>query len=186
MRLITILCVLGSLVSLPVSLAARQDHHRSNDQQGAMVMGFDQARTTHHFLLFNDGGAIEVSVNDSADMKNRDAIRSHLPHIAMERVLLIQRALVVGLSLADLKRVLAVRDKGGSPCIGVRVLVGERLEQLNQRIEELLALRDELRSLVADWDGRLANTPKGERAHLLETLGSRAVIEQTRRKRRER
>ncbi len=35
-------------------------------------------------MLFNDGGAIEVSVNDSADMKNRDAIRSHLPHIAMK------------------------------------------------------------------------------------------------------
>ena len=46
-------------------------------------MGFDQVRTTHHFLLFNDGGAIEVSVNDLADTKNRDAIRSHLPHIAM-------------------------------------------------------------------------------------------------------
>ena len=102
----------------------------------------------------------------------------------VERVLLIQRALVVGFSLADLKRVLAVRDKGGSPCVGVRALVGDRLEQLNQRIEELLALRDELRSLVADWDERLANTPKGGRAHLLETLGSRAVIEQTRRKRR--
>jgi hypothetical protein len=57
---------------------------------------------------------------------------------------------------------------------------------LNQRIQELLALRDELRSLVADWDGRLAITPKGERAHLLETLGGKAVIEQTRRKRRER
>jgi DNA-binding transcriptional MerR regulator len=104
----------------------------------------------------------------------------------VERVLLIQRALVVGFSLADLKRVLAVRDKGGSPCVGVRALVGERLEQLNRRIEELLALRDELHSLVTDWDGRLANTPKGERAHLLETLGGRAVIEQTRRKRRER
>jgi hypothetical protein len=48
-----------------------------------MVMGFDQALTTHHFRLFNDGGAIEVSVNDVADTKNRDAIRSHLPHIAM-------------------------------------------------------------------------------------------------------
>jgi hypothetical protein len=48
-----------------------------------MVMGFDQNRTTHHFLLFTDGGAIDVSVNDPADTKNRDAIRSHLPHIAM-------------------------------------------------------------------------------------------------------
>jgi hypothetical protein len=82
MRLVLVLCVLGSLAS-PVSLAARQDHHGASDQRGAMVMGFDQNRTTHHFLLFTDGGAIDVSVNDPADMKNRDAIRSHLPHIAM-------------------------------------------------------------------------------------------------------
>lgn len=34
-------------------------------------------------MLFNDGGAIDVSASDPADTKNRDAIRSHLPHIAM-------------------------------------------------------------------------------------------------------
>jgi DNA-binding transcriptional MerR regulator len=102
----------------------------------------------------------------------------------VERVLLIQRALVVGFSLADLTRVLGVRDRGGAPCLSVRALVGERLEGLNRRIEELLALRDELRSLLDDWDGRLATTPKGQRAHLLETLGGRAIIEGTRRKRR--
>jgi hypothetical protein len=45
-------------------------------------MGFDQDRTAHHFLLFNDGGAIDVSVKEAGDAQNRDAIRSHLPHIA--------------------------------------------------------------------------------------------------------
>jgi hypothetical protein len=45
-------------------------------------MGFDQRRTAHHFLLFKDGGAIDVSVKDAGDAKNREAIRSHLPHIA--------------------------------------------------------------------------------------------------------
>ena len=59
----------------------------------------------------------------------------------VQRVLLIQRALVVGFSLADLKRVLGVRDKGGAPCRSVRELVGERLDELNRRIEELIALR---------------------------------------------
>ena len=82
MRLVPVLCLLGSL-SMPVSLTARQDPHGSDDQRGAMVMGFDRARTTHHYVLFNDGGAIDVSVNDSGDTKNREAIRSHLPHIAM-------------------------------------------------------------------------------------------------------
>jgi hypothetical protein len=47
-----------------------------------MVMGFDQTKTTHHFLLYPDGGAIDVSANDAADVESRDAIRSHLPHIA--------------------------------------------------------------------------------------------------------
>ena len=66
------------LSSLVIALALAQ-----NPQHAANVMGFDQDRTTHHFLLYEDGGAIDVSVKDKADTKNRDAIRSHLPHIAM-------------------------------------------------------------------------------------------------------
>ncbi len=49
----------------------------------AMAMGFDQQATTHHFRLYEDGGAIEVTVNDRGDVTDRAAIRSHLPHIAM-------------------------------------------------------------------------------------------------------
>jgi DNA-binding transcriptional MerR regulator len=101
----------------------------------------------------------------------------------VERVLLIQRALVVGFSLADVKRVLAVRDKGGAPCVGVRALVAERLEQLTHRIDELQTLRNELQSLLADWDTRLAESANGQRAHLLETLGTSAVVEGVRRRR---
>jgi hypothetical protein len=52
------------------------------DHRGAMVMGFDQDKTRHHFLMYEDGGAIDVSVNDPGDAKNLDAIRAHLPHIA--------------------------------------------------------------------------------------------------------
>jgi hypothetical protein len=51
--------------------------------RGATVMGFDQDRTAHHFYLFEDGGAIEIAVKDANDTANRDAIRAHLPHIAM-------------------------------------------------------------------------------------------------------
>jgi DNA-binding transcriptional MerR regulator len=104
----------------------------------------------------------------------------------VERVLLIQRAMVVGFSLTDLKRVLGARDRGGAPCRSVRALVGERLERLNQRIDEMRILRDELGVLLAEWDRRLARTPEGKRAHLLETLGSRLVIENTRRQRQAR
>jgi len=73
-RLVT--SVAGLIVAGLVVVAAAQD-------RAGMVMGFDQDKTTHHFSLYTDGGAIEVSVNDPADVKNRDAIRAHLPHIAM-------------------------------------------------------------------------------------------------------
>ena len=80
------------LISLMVSLfwsigathqtqATAQDPHAQMNQRGAHVMGFDQDKTAHHFLLFEDGGAIDLSVKDAADVKNRDAIRAHLPHI---------------------------------------------------------------------------------------------------------
>jgi len=51
------------------------------DARGKAVMGFDQDKTTHHFRIYEDGGAIDVSVKDEKDTANRDAIRSHLPHI---------------------------------------------------------------------------------------------------------
>jgi hypothetical protein len=50
--------------------------------RGAQAMGFDQDKTTHHFLLFEDGGAIDIAVNEASDAANLGAIRSHLPHIA--------------------------------------------------------------------------------------------------------
>ena len=103
---------------------------------------------------------------------------------AIDRVLLIQRALVIGFSLAELKRVLDLRDKGGAPCRSVRALVGERLDDLNQRIEQLVTLRDELRTLLRAWDARLASTPAGQRAQLLDALGARPAIERHRQNRR--
>ena len=51
-------------------------------QHANAAMGFDQAKTTHHFYLYEDGGAIDVSVKDRTDKTNLDAIRAHLPHIA--------------------------------------------------------------------------------------------------------
>jgi len=55
--------------------------HELNDR-GNRAMGFDQSKTTHHFKLLGDGGAIEVSVNDLRDEEGRDKIRLHLKQIS--------------------------------------------------------------------------------------------------------
>ena len=71
---------LALMLTLAAGIAGPQTtsqmHHR-----GAQVMGFDQDKTAHHFYLYEDGGAIDVSVKDAADKANLDAIRAHLPHI---------------------------------------------------------------------------------------------------------
>ena len=66
------------------------------------------------------------------------------------------------------------------PCRDVRDLVKQRLADLEDHLQQLTALRSELRRLVADWDDRLAGTPKGRPAHLLEMLAGQPAIEQAR------
>jgi hypothetical protein len=58
-------------------------HQAVVEQHGDQAMGFPHDKTTHHFRMTTDGGAIEVAVNDSGDKANLEAIRSHLSHIAM-------------------------------------------------------------------------------------------------------
>ena len=67
---------------LLVTLLGIQHPHKTMNDRGAVVMGFDQEKTVHHFYLFENGGAIEVGVKDLSNEKDRDAIGSHLPHIA--------------------------------------------------------------------------------------------------------
>lgn len=92
------------------------------------------------------------------------------PAQALDRVRLVQRALAVGFSLDELARLLQVRDQGGAPCRQVRALAAAKLQDLEARIREMTTLRDEMRGLLAEWDARLAGTPEGERAWLLEGL----------------
>jgi len=52
--------------------------------RGARAMGFDQDQATHHFVLTDTGGIIEVEANDPRDLVMRDSIRTHLSTIARE------------------------------------------------------------------------------------------------------
>jgi len=82
-----------ALILMLGALAAAQDmsscpmHDKSKHQadvetHGDMAMGFPHDKTTHHFKLSAEGGAIEVIVNDAKDIENLAAIRSHLRYVA--------------------------------------------------------------------------------------------------------
>jgi hypothetical protein len=52
-------------------------------ERGTLAMGFDQEGAVHHFVLYEDGGAIDVAVVNPSDHKNLQAIRQHLRQIAV-------------------------------------------------------------------------------------------------------
>ena len=80
----TVTFVVLAILASGTMLAAQHQTSRpgSLDERGAHVMGFDQQKTTHHFYLYPDGGAIDVSANDPRDETDITAARAHLPHIA--------------------------------------------------------------------------------------------------------
>jgi hypothetical protein len=73
---------LAAAAILACAAWGQEDHHAAVNERGDHVMGFSHEKTTHHFRLYADGGAIEVAANDPKDSASRDQIRMHLGHIA--------------------------------------------------------------------------------------------------------
>jgi len=121
--------------------------------------------------------------------RSRNGYREYPPS-ALERVLTVRRALRVGFKLDEIARIFKTRDSGGAPCRQVRSLVGRKLEEVEQRIEQLTTLRNEMRGLIRRWDAVLQRTPVSERAGLLKLLADKPIdavtapLSLTKRKRR--
>ena len=79
--LCTSLIPLAITVGLTAQTAGTPNPHEQMNARGAHAMGFDQEETFHHFLLYEDGGAIQITVKERRDKANLDAIRGHLPHL---------------------------------------------------------------------------------------------------------
>ena len=93
---------------------------------------------------------------------------------AVERVLVVQRALRIGFTLAELAEVLKARDAGTTPCHRVYQLAQEKLKGIEADIEALKLTRRYVRKLLADWEQRTHSAGPGQQAHLLYSLGDAA------------
>jgi hypothetical protein len=137
-------------------VAARGDH----------AMGFSHETTTHHFRLYESGGAIEVSANDAKDLNSRDQIRMHLSHIATM------------FSEGDFNVPMFIHDKtppGASTMSKLRDQIhyqledtphGARIEIVTKNKEALKAIHDFLRFQISDHKtGDSADISKSQNAN---------------------
>jgi DNA-binding transcriptional MerR regulator len=70
------------------------------------------------------------------------------PAPAATRLAFIRRAQAAGLSLAEIRGILAIRDSGQAPCAHVTDLLATHLLEVEHRLAELRATRTMLRELA--------------------------------------
>ena len=75
------------------------------------------------------------------------------------RVRFVRQARSLGLTLDDVRQILALRDRGERPCSHVRSLIDQQAEKIDRHIAELEVTRSELRRLA-----QVAASLPGERA----------------------
>ena len=72
----------------------------------------------------------------------------------LNRLAFIKRSQSLGLSLSEIKEILALHDRGQLPCGEVKQLLNEKLAAIAQQIEALETLRSELQGLLSGWQDR--------------------------------
>lgn len=70
----------------------------------------------------------------------------------LERLAFVKKAQLLGFTLDEIKQLIVHKRQGENPCAEVRQIVKARLEELNERIEQMLKYRDELKTALEDWE----------------------------------
>ena len=70
----------------------------------------------------------------------------------LARLDFIKRAQILGFSLDEIRRIIADKRSGQSPCSEVREIVRRRLDQLDERMREMKRYRNELAKALNEWD----------------------------------
>ncbi|QYO68508.1 heavy metal-responsive transcriptional regulator [Leptolyngbya sp. 7M] len=68
------------------------------------------------------------------------------------RLSFIKRAQGLGLSLSEIKEFLDVYDQGDLPCDHIKVKLEDKLEAIEQQIQQLQILKQELKGLLSGWE----------------------------------
>jgi DNA-binding transcriptional MerR regulator len=66
----------------------------------------------------------------------------------VDRLAFIRAAQASGLTLAEIRTVVAIRDRGEVPCEHVRALIDQRTAEIDRRMTELRQLREDLARLA--------------------------------------
>ena len=94
---------------------------------------------------YEDIGLVDAPARSSSGYRDYDAR-------VLERLAFIRSARAIGLSLGEIRSVVAMRDAGEQPCAHVLGLLRRRAVEIGRTIEQLRILESDLARLVARAD----------------------------------
>ena len=117
--------------------------------------------STKTIRYYEDIGLLAAPERTASGYRDYDDAASH-------RLAFIRAAQAVGLSLGEIRGIVALRDAGATPCGHVLELLRDRSVELDRRIAELQSLRAEMRRLVEEAEGLdPADCDPGRICHLI-------------------
>ncbi|MBD2345143.1 heavy metal-responsive transcriptional regulator [Anabaena subtropica] len=75
----------------------------------------------------------------------------------LERLHFIKRAQSLGLHLSEIKEFLQVHDAGELPCDHIKIKLEDKVQAIDEQIQQLLILRQELEGLLSGWEVKSDN-----------------------------
>jgi MerR family copper efflux transcriptional regulator len=104
------------------------------------VLATQAGLTTKTIRFYEEAGLLPEPPRTAAGYRD-------YPPDATARLTFIRDAQAAGLTLAEIRGVLAVRDSGQAPCHHVTALIDQHLAQVEHRLAELIQTRAALRDL---------------------------------------
>ena len=94
----------------------------------------------------------------------------------VETLIFVKQATGLGLTLAEIREIIAIRQDGEPPCAHVRRLLQDKARELDRKLRDLIDMRRQIRQSLAAWSrrkpGRAAVCPHIE-DHLAAGAGRR-------------
>ena len=101
---------------------------------------------------------------DRTDSNYRDYSKDHLATLTF-----VRRARELGFSMAQVRELLALSDRDDKPCQDVDRLARSQIDEVQRKIDDLTAMRDELSRMLAACD-----TDEIGQCRIVESLASGA------------
>jgi MerR family copper efflux transcriptional regulator len=71
---------------------------------------------------------------------------------AVDVLRFVKQAQTMGLTLAEIREIIGIRQGGRPPCRHVHALLNEKAQELDRKLQDLLALRRRIRTSLRAWD----------------------------------